>query len=492
LTVSLHRVRTYEELEGAQGREVFFRPQRYRAADLSPLCSEVVIMVGGAERRFPLLDVSENGAAFECPKDLVPAVGDCLTAVSVRFDAHEAYRGDARVGSVRETGGVTIAGISFERRLLSIDEILELRGIKTFVGQRANRPAWRVDGHDRFKTLVSELRLALEDAERQLRHVEVELPWHVVHGDPTRAREELVRTIRAHIAVDLVNAVEEIDATARKIPPEDVPSLIEYSRRHLHDFFMQAPAARRAFQKPFGYPGDYEVMRFLYELPFEGPTLFAKMMSLVTDEMAASRAVRSRKDLVKRWLKARLQNRSVPLRVLAIATGPAQELLELLTETPSLPVPVEIVVFDQDKGALAYTYRRIQPLTEKREGPPVHILYLHESIKRLLQDRTLFDGFGSFDLIYSAGLFDYLRLPTAVQLARDFYGRLAAGGQLLIANMVPENPSRWYMEHHLDWFLLYRSRAELLELGQRACGDARLRIIEEETGVNPFLEFSRD
>ena len=62
-------------------------------------------------------------------------------------------------------------------------------------------------------------------------------------------------------------------------------------------------------EKPFGYPGDYEVMRFLYELPFEGPTLFAKMMSLVTDEMAASRAVRSRKDLVKRWLKARLQNR---------------------------------------------------------------------------------------------------------------------------------------------------------------------------------------
>src|SRR6202171_3364227 len=233
-------------------------------------------------------------------------------------------------------------------------------------------------------------------------------------------------------------------------------------------------------------------MRFLYELPFEGPTLFAKTMSLVTDEMAASRAVRHRKDLIKRWLKARLQNRSVPLRVLGIAGGPAQELLELLSETPRLPAPLEVVLFDQDKGALAYAYRRMQPLTENREGSGVRILYLHESIKRLLKDRTLFDEFGTFDLIYSAGLFDYLRLPTAVQLARDFYSRLAAGGQLLISNMVPENPSRWYMEHHLDWFLLYRSRAEHLEIGQRAGGDARLRILEEETGVNPFLEFSRD
>jgi len=169
LTVTLHRVRNYEELEGAQGREVFFRPQRYRAADLAPLRSEVALTAaGGTERPCPLLDISENGAAFECPKDLVPTVGQILTPVSVRFDAHESYRGDARVGSVREIGGITIVGISFEGRLVSIDEILELRGIKTFVGQRASRPAWRAAGHEKYKTLVAELRLSLEDAERQL------------------------------------------------------------------------------------------------------------------------------------------------------------------------------------------------------------------------------------------------------------------------------------------------------------------------------------
>ena len=64
MTVTLHRVRTYEELEGAQGREVFFRPQRYRATDLAPLQSEVAITAGGVERRCRLLDVSENGAAL--------------------------------------------------------------------------------------------------------------------------------------------------------------------------------------------------------------------------------------------------------------------------------------------------------------------------------------------------------------------------------------------------------------------------------------------
>ena len=124
--------------------------------------------------------------------------------------------------------------------------------------------------------------------------------------------------------------------------------------------------------------------------------------------------------------------------------------------------------------------------------PEVKIVYLHESIKRLLRDHTLFDGFGEFDVVYSAGLFDYLRTPTAVQLARDLYSRVSPGGELLVANMVPENQSRWYMEHHLDWPLLYRTRQELLELAGSAAPGARLQLLEEESGVNPFVEVSRD
>jgi len=47
--------------------------------------------------------------------------------------------------------------------------------------------------------------------------------------------------------------------------------------------------------------------------------------------------------------------------VLAVACGPAQDLLELFSEAVELPAPVEIVLFDQDKGALAYAYARLKP-----------------------------------------------------------------------------------------------------------------------------------
>ena len=490
MTASLHRVRTYEELDGAQGREVFFRPQRYSAADLAPLKATVSVRAGGEQHQCPLLDVSQSGVAFECPPGLRVAVGDRLAELAVAFDEHEPFRGEGRVGSVRESQGVTVVGVSFEGPLLPIDEVLHLRSIRTFAPQGVVPVgSWRAPGHDRFKVLVSELRLYLQDVEQHLARLEKDLPWHVLHGEGAAARSALMEKLRTSVVADVVRATEEIDTAVRSAPPAHVPALVHWSRRQLHEFMMLAPAMARAFQKPFGYPGDYEVMRFIYEKPFEGPSLFAKTLSLAFDHTKAAHAVRYRKDLVKRQI-AGLCEAGRPLRILAVACGPAQEIVELLQETAEFP-PLEIVLFDQDKGALACAYRRLMPLVDVRHQGRVKLVYLHESIKRLLRDSELFATFGSFDLIYSVGLFDYLRPTTAVVLARNLEARLLPGGRLLIANMVPDMPSRWYMEHHLDWWLILRSRPELLELAHRAAPHARLQILEEESGVNPFVELAR-
>src|SRR5437764_8479382 len=88
--------KTYEELDGGQGREVFFRPHRYRAADLLPLRAEVLVAIAGEERACALLDVSQNGAAFQWPDGALVSVGDKLPDVAVRFDDHEPYRGGAQ------------------------------------------------------------------------------------------------------------------------------------------------------------------------------------------------------------------------------------------------------------------------------------------------------------------------------------------------------------------------------------------------------------
>ncbi|TMB39382.1 MAG: hypothetical protein E6J62_02120, partial [Deltaproteobacteria bacterium] len=103
--------KTYEDLDGAQGREVFFRPQRYRAQDLSPLNCTVVVRADDLAVECSLYNVSQNGVAFELPNGLSFDLGDVVNDLEVRFDSHVAFRGEARVGSLREIDDVRIAGV---------------------------------------------------------------------------------------------------------------------------------------------------------------------------------------------------------------------------------------------------------------------------------------------------------------------------------------------------------------------------------------------
>ena len=494
--------KSYEELEGGHGREVFFRPDRYSARNLEPLGAHVLVHRRTRALECSLRDVSQSGAAVEWPDGVPVEIGEKLERVEISFDEHRAYNGEARVGSVRRVDGSNVVGISFaDGALLDIDDVLHLRDIRGWQGREGiglslARKPWAVAGHDEFKALVSELALFLQDSEQQLGDLEANLAWHVVHGEQeTPAKRALISRIEQDFVCEIVRYCSAIDATVRSVPPGAVPQLKQFSQRHLQRFFMQSPCLQRAWQKPFGYPGDYEVMRFIYERQFEGATLFAKALQLATLRSGAPAAVRARKDLMKRELKRTLEEHcgeTEPLRFLSVAAGPAQELLELLGEFSGPCAPIEIVLFDQDKSALSYAYRRLRPVVDARWGKRVKILYLHDSIKRLLKDPKIFDEFGLFDVIFSVGLFDYLQAPTATVLARNLFARVRPGGSLYIGNMVPENPTRWLIEHHLDWYLIYRSREQMREIARKAAPDAvSIQTIDEPTGVNPFVHITR-
>jgi extracellular factor (EF) 3-hydroxypalmitic acid methyl ester biosynthesis protein len=489
-------VRQYEELEGGEGRAVFFRPHRYTAADLAPLRCTVRVVDHGIERECALRDVSQNGVAFAWPATGLVALQQRVE-IAVRFDRHEAFRGEARVGSMRQEDGSTIVGVSFDDFLLDVDEVLQLRRVQAWRAEgtspRARARPWWLPGCERFKSLVAEMRLFFEDSQRELADLEAQLPWHVLHGPDNAARAALVAELRREFVAESVRLSEDIDSAVRQLPDGHSSGEAKaWSIRHVHDFLMQSPGCHRARYKPFGYPGDYELMNFIYGDHFVGPTLFARAVQLAFAQTRAPTAVRSRKDLVKRELKALLSagaSSGRPVRVLSIAAGPAQELSDLFDEVPELPVPLEIVLFEQDKNALAHAWRRVQSKVS-RFGGQVRMTFLHDSIKRLLRDDRLFEPFGTFDLVYTCGLYDYLQDRAAAILTRRLALSTAPGGRLLIANMV-DHPSRWLMEFHLDWMLVYRTHEELLEIGRRAVPGASVRILEEESLANPFLELTR-
>ncbi|MBM4344374.1 MAG: hypothetical protein FJ100_13480 [Deltaproteobacteria bacterium] len=500
-------VRSYEELEGARDREVFFRAPRYRSDAFTALQVGITVWdAHGRSHACELLDVSTGGVAVSAPGLEGLAVGALLPRLHLSFDQVAAYEGAARVASSRTDGTRRILGLSLVDGPMNLDDVLQLRDVKNWsavgnVGSLATRP-WQVAGYTELKAMVAEVRLLLDEAQVQYAQMERELPWQVVHGETaTPARAQLVERVRQEFVQPWLRAIYACDAALRQSGWPDDPTaadganrMREFSLRLLQPAFLQGPIVHRAATKPLGYPGDYGVMRMVYEQPFEGPTLFAKAMHQCGWSMACTQAVRNRKDLLRDKLAERLAEkraRGQPLRVVSVAAGPAQEVYELLRDHTLPTDRVALTLFEQDREALTYAHRRMQRVADPRTLPDVKVALLQDSIRRLLHDPTLFAQHGPFDVILCAGLFDYLPDATAVRLQRQLYALLEAGGELYVGNLVPENPCRWMLEHHLDWRMIHRSREGMCALAAEACPQASLRIEEEPERCNPFVVLRR-
>lgn len=83
------------------------------------------------------------------------------------------------------------------------------------------------------------------------------------------------------------------------------------------------------------------------------------------------------------------------------------------------------------------------------------------SVRQLLSGKIKFSG---LSLVYAAGLFDYLVDKLAQRLIEVMFSFLKPGGRMLVANFLPNLPDVGYMESYMDWFLIFRSSKELLEL----------------------------
>ncbi|MGZ3440723.1 MAG: class I SAM-dependent methyltransferase family protein [Polyangia bacterium] len=257
-------------------------------------------------------------------------------------------------------------------------------------------------------------------------------------------------------------------------------------RAELGAIFDKAPILARSYAKPLGYAGDYDMMKLIYRDEALGATRFARCLSRYAVNNTNSRAVRNRAEFLLARIRRRLATATSerPLRILSVACGPAREIQLLLEDEAFDARTVEIDLLDQDASALRSTQRQIAAIAGRR-GIDVRVGYLHMAMANVLTGGL--DG--EYDLVYSAGLFDYFSNPLAHRAAARLHARLAPGGELIIGNFreVPHN--RAFIELALDWKLIYRDvddlRALFGDIGNGVDVDA------EPENINLFVTLGR-
>jgi extracellular factor (EF) 3-hydroxypalmitic acid methyl ester biosynthesis protein len=202
---------------------------------------------------------------------------------------------------------------------------------------------------------------------------------------------------------------------------EQAQRLVSHPLTHL---LHQDPFTRRCYTKPRGYPGDARMLDYIYGVTDDDDsTRLGRRILEANQQGPAPRAVRYRRDILAAAID-RAADRVERPRVLAVACGHLREAAQS-TALDSGRVG-ELIAFDQDARSLEVV---------SREFGHLGVRTVHGRVRDLIVGRRA--GLTGFDLVYAAGLYDYLRDDAARRLTGTLFGMLNAGGTLLVANFLP-------------------------------------------------------
>lgn len=235
--------------------------------------------------------------------------------------------------------------------------------------------------------------------------------------------------------------------------------------------FLENTIQGYGLRKPLGYAGDFLMIDKIYTL-HKSPIEKYRIWDEYFHRQSAPKAVRNRKEYFKKIIKSKFDEKKT-LKIMNVASGPARDLFELSEENKDLNL--EVVCIEMDEKAINFAKNLNKEYLNK-------ISFVHKNIFRHSEKNK-------YDVIWSAGLFDYFDDKAFVLILKRFKSWLKPNGEIIIGNFNENyNPSRDYMELFGEWYLNHRTENELRELAEKAgFKSENIRIGKEEENVNLFL-----
>lgn len=321
----------------------------------------------------------------------------------------------------------------------------------------------------------------LEGSVNQLEKDSFEQSNHI-----TSMYEDVVAGIVAsYIQENIYPLYVKLERIVQTLDSKTVKKCFQFFRDSCGQFLFQSAYANRAYKKPRGYAGDFEMMKSIYNYEHRGSTLFGRCIERYFIDVPESQAVRNRGRYLCGKIKNTITGRQRHQKIMSVACGPAMEVQYLFSENPELVhEDLEFHFVDQDTEALKECQKKIEFLVREKKIK-AKVLFHNWAIKNIIESGLPMQ---EFDLIYTAGLFDYLSGPVAQFAAKQLYSSLSKVGELIIGNFDISAPNRFGMSLVTDWHLIYRSSDDLKSLFSNI---GKLEMEREELGINLFASIRK-
>jgi SAM-dependent methyltransferase len=448
----------YDELQGSNGREVWYRAPRYDARNLFPHGAPRV-QLGNALHR--LQDISMGGMAIMCDQTAldIPDVGE-IVPIAIRQSGYTIFESKALVCRRENVLQGSKLAFSFVNAFVEFDRLLA-RNTQARIAAQSSLTS----SADRL--VPKDYRLLCADALKLLGSYRDLLDEHAVLAGRFARNFDIEGTYRA-CEQDLIGRWQALWLAGNNLARDMAgdPELLDAAKRFTEIVLTPEMSLgeiwNRSYSKPLGYPGDFEIMNQVYDGTRRGETVYQMLLHRIGLEVAD--CIRTRMEVVRDRIAALVAERGdgPPARIASLGSGPAREIEQFLASAGPKSSPVEFTLIDQEQAALKYALEKTYPLLATRNNR-ARVQCLNISFTDILRAGGGLSQLQPQDMIYSVGLIDYLADRRARSLVRKLYDALAPGGRLIIGNM-NETPlsNFWPMEFIVDWTLYYRTDAQMM------------------------------
>lgn len=224
------------------------------------------------------------------------------------------------------------------------------------------------------------------------------------------------------------------------------------------------------YVKPYGYAGDFMLIEKIYQYVVN-PDPHYRNWDIFFHNQAGAKAVRNRKHYFIQTCKNLVAEKK-NAKVLVLGSGPATDVCEFLSTSGRKDIKFDLV--DLDQNAIDYSMKKNDAFSDQITFNRINALR--------------YTPYKLYDLIWTAGLFDYFRDKHFSFLIRKYYSCLAEEGRMIIGNFSTKNPSKNLMENIMEWYLNLRTESDLFRISDDAGVDKELVSIDKEPlGINLFL-----
>lgn len=444
----------------------------------------------GQESRGTLLKLTRHKVVMEVynPYSIVQ-LSEVLANLKIMRGDAVIYNGRAVVASLVNTGLMLIVSATL------VDVLEDLRELHDAPAELGEETARYIANWESRHQLRDEYMLAVAGIRAFLSDLHPWLEQFDASADEDRESPPLSRESFDVIADRVIakgnELFAEFEAAAGAVSEEELNAHKSFAQRDLHPLLMRSPFFYRSYTKPLGYAGDYGMVNMMLADRRDGATTYTQLINSYFHQIGPTRAHRNRIDILTQSLTELGEKFSTQVQraqILNMACGPALE-IQRFVRTQAVSSHCDFTLVDFNEETLQHAEERIG-LAAADGGFNPSIRFVQKSVHQLLKEAAKptpdqLRQESSYDLIYCAGLFDYLSDKICARLMRLFYRWVKPGGYVLATNVHPKNPSQMCMEHIVEWYMVHRDEQDMLNL-VKGYGDHY--VYYDFTGLNVFLE----